>query len=172
MGDRIFVSAFSGRAAGFQATFNTKITCSSDGPVKVKPTLNNLEKSGLAACPQADSTKRFVNLVTPGSVATSPKTSDAVKFSISVCPDQKASASLMFSLQATDQRSAFATYFCSVSDCNTNNSPQGWFDQSGTALNYVGINSLSSQVLYFTIYGWGEFQGKNGFVFNIEINDQ
>jgi len=174
MGDRIFVVGLSGRAAGFQATFNMKTTCSSvDSPKQVPTgTLNHLEKSGFTACPQADPTKRFVNLVTPGTVITSPKTSDAMKYSLSVCPDQKASASVTYSLQGTDQKSAFATYFCSLSNCNTNNSPQGWFDQSGTALNYVRINSLSSQVVYVTIYGWGEYQGTNSFVFNIEINDQ
>jgi len=174
IGARIFVSGVSGRAAGFQATFNMKISC------PVQPLLDDSalkretrENSGLAQCPQqADPTKRFVSLVTPGTAPTSPKTTDALKYAVAICPDQKAMASLSYNCQAVDQKSAMATYFCPAVNCNTNTAPQGWFDQSGTALNFVQINSLSSQILYFTIYGWGEFQDKNTFVFNLQINDQ
>jgi len=173
-GDRIYVVGISGRAAGFQATFNMKIDCSDT--VQQHPprsVSNHREKSGLAQCPpQADPTKRFVTLVTPGTVPTSPKTTDAMKYAVSICPDQKAYSSITYNCQAVDQRSAMATYFCPSEDCNTNSSPQGWFDQSGTALNFVEVNSLSSQLLYFTIYGWGEFNGINTYVFNLEINDQ
>lgn len=171
MGDRIYVIGSSGRAAGFQATFNMKIYCPTFSAMQTAVHHRN-EHSGLLACPQADPTKRFVDLVTPGSVLTSPKTTDAVKYAISICPDQKAYSSVTFNGQAVDQQSAFATYFCTVSDCHTNNSPEGWYDQSGTALNFVQINSLSSQALYFIIYGWGDYQSTNKFVFSVRINDQ
>jgi len=172
MGDRLYIVGTSGRAAGFQATFNMKITCPKSSSASFSP-IRLHEKSGLSQCPQqADPTKRYVNLVTPGIVPTSPKTSDAVFYALSVCPDQKAYASVTYNCQAVDQKSAFATYFCPVSNCNTNNSPQGWFDQSGTALNFVEVTSLSSQMMYFTIYGWGQYQAVNTFVFNIQVNDQ
>jgi len=173
MGDRIYVLGISGRAAGFQATFNMRIKCPGSLTNTTAATRIHREKSGLLECPEkADPTKRFVDLVTPGMVRTSPKTTDAVTYAISICPDQKAYSSVSYNLQAVDQKSAFASYFCSVSDCNTNNSPLGWFDQSGTALNYVPISNLPSQLLYFTIYGWGEYQAINTFVFNIQVNDQ
>jgi len=172
-GDRIYVVGTSGRAAGFQATFNTKITCPKTKHAQSHHSSKAIEKSGLLQCPpQADPTKRFISLVTPGSVPTSPKTTDAMKYAVSVCPDQKAYASVTFNCQAVDQKSAMATYFCPSDKCNTDSSPQGWFDQSGTALNFVEVNSLSSQLLYFTIYGWGEFQDINTYVFSLEINDQ
>jgi len=174
VGDRIYVVGVSGRAAGFQATFNMKIVCPAEGSETSKASAYVYkDKSNLAQCPlKADPTKRFITLVTPGSVKTSPKTTDATEYAVLVCPDQMASSSITYNCQAVDQKSAMATYFCPSENCNTNTSPQGWFDQSGTALNFVEINSLASQVLYFTIYGWGEYQQVNTFVFNLEINDK
>jgi len=175
MGDRVYVVGTSGRAAGFQATFNMKIVCPKQfiQQYSVAAKSQQRERSGLAQCPQrADPTKRFVALVTPGSVPTSPKTTDAMMYAVSVCPDQKAASSLQYNCQAVDQKSAMATYFCPTENCNTNTSPQGWFDQSGTALNFVELNSLSSQTIYFTIYGWGLYHNVNSYVFNLEINDQ
>jgi len=172
MGDRIYAIGTSGRAAGFQATFNMKINCPVTPPPKPVRAHARPEKSGLAACPVAEPTKRFVNILSYGQVKTSPMTSDAVFYTLSVCPDQKATASVTYNAQAIDQKSAMATYFCSGTDCNTNNSPPGWFDRSGTALNYVSISSLSAQILSIAVYGWGEFNDVNRFVFSIQINDQ
>jgi hypothetical protein len=59
VGDRIYVVGFSGHAAGFQATYNMKITCPSQYPHDSKVHVKR-EKSSFAQCPPADPTK--VNL--------------------------------------------------------------------------------------------------------------
>jgi len=174
MGDRIFVVGRSGNSAGFQATFVMNITCPSNHLESLpKETVEPPRpKSGLSACPPADPTKRTIIATVPSSTPTSSRTTDARKFALSVCPDQKAYAKVSFRSQSVDEKSAMATYFCPASACNTNSSPPGWFDQSGTAINNVEINNLPAGVIFFTVYGWGEYNGMNSFVFNIEINDQ
>jgi len=111
-------------------------------------------------------------LFVPREVPTSPQTLMAKKYYMSVCSTNTPFAQLTFSLQATDQNSGFATYFCSDSNCNTFTSPNEWFDNSGTSTNLVKLYNLSKNLLYFTIYGWGQFQGRNEYVFNIHTEDQ
>jgi len=131
----------------------------------------NYGHSGLAACPEADITKRTVLFNVPGHVKTSPLTSDAAKYQIAVCPDRLNFAKVEYSLQATDEISAFASYYCSSAPCSVNISPPGWFDDSATALNHVLISNLKNQMLWFDIYGWGQYHGMNSYVFNLLIDD-
>jgi len=170
LGTSLYVYGSAGKSAGFQATFNAKISC----PVKpVIPKAVVREPSGLTACPpQPSNTKRSVVLVVPGNVATSPQTEFAKQYSVSVCSSKTPYASITYSAQSTNQVSAFATYFCTGDECNTNLAPVGWYDQSGTAANLITIGNLQSQTLTFIVYGWGVYQGTNSFVFNIAINDQ
>jgi hypothetical protein len=169
LGSSLFVYGNAGKSAGFQATFNAKISCPAK-PFIPKP--EKREPSGLTACPTTVlPTKRSIVLVVPGNVSTSPRTEDAVQYSVSVCSSKTPYASIVFSSQSTDQVSAFATYFCPGDTCNTNISPVGWYDQSGTASNFVQISQLQTQTLTFIIYGWGRYEGTNSFVFNIAISD-
>jgi len=169
MGAKLYASGIAGRSAGFQATFNMQITC----PPGHSPTLatpKETPKPSPFVCPVAPGSKRSLKLLEPDVVETSPLTTKAKKYALSVCQaGSNPFAKISFSLQARDQASAFATYFCTNSNCNTNNSPIGWFDNSGTATNLVEISNLQNNLLYFTIYGWGQFQGKNNYVFNIEV---
>jgi len=94
------------------------------------------------------------------------------KYAIIVCPDRSTFASVSFNLQATDKYSATATYFCGLAPCNTDRSPPGWFDDSGTGLNAVTISNMKTQLLYFNVYGWGKYKGVNSFVWSARISDQ
>jgi len=175
LGTKLYAVGVAGNAGGFQATFNMKIVCPANNPGKARvfdvpasPTVNS------AGCPaNPDLTRRLINLNVDGDVITSPRTEDSKKYSLVVCPDRASFSAVYFTLQSTDRFSATASYFCSSSDCNTNNSPTGWYDDSGTALNAVTITNLNkAQMLWFNIYGWGQYQGLNRFVFNVRIVDQ
>jgi len=189
LGRRLYVVGEAGLSAGFQATFSMEIIrCP-----KLEYTLPEVEKILLQSkeerpqilppkksltvapgCPtNAMLTKRSAGLDTQGQVRTSPKTTDAAKFFLSVCPgDRGIYSKVEFSLQATDGTSAFATYFCPSAPCSTNVSPVGWYDDSGTALNSVSISNLKDQFLWFDVYGWGAFQGVNSYRFAVSLLDQ
>jgi len=171
-GSKLYIYGSAGRSAGFQSTFNMKVNCAPRQPYV--PITEPRPKAIPTACPIAFSpSKRGARLVVPGDVQTSPTTALAKKYYISVCSTNTPYAKLTFTLQASDQKSAFATYFCSVSNCNTLTSPIGWYDNTGTATNLVKITNLQKNLLlYFTIYGWGQYQDKNEFVFNIHLTDQ
>jgi len=172
IGTRLFAYGTAGRSAGFQATFNMKIDCSHPMPTP-EPTIVKSTSKAPAACPTPFSpSKRSLKLVVPGSVPTTPETSRAAKYSFSVCSAATPYAKVTYSLQAVDPSSAFATYFCTVSNCNTATSQDGWFDNSGTATNLVELTHVQQRLLYFTIYGWGAYQGNDRYLFNIQITDE
>jgi len=172
IGARLYAFGTVGRAGGFQATFQMKITCPHLHEKRIPPPRTPKIPSGLADCPiTALPTKRGIKLAIPGSVPTTPSTTLAVKYSMAICPDKAPYAELSFSTQAVDQHSAFSTYFCPDAPCNTNQSPPGWFDNSATATNLVRITNLQLQTIYFTIYGWGPYQGTNNYVFSIQVDD-
>jgi len=181
LGNRLVAYGESGRSAGFQATFNMKIVCPSTETqtqtiqtqtIQTQETKPTYAPSGLKACPLSVATKRGIKLVTPGKTPTSPLTSRATKYSLSVCPSSLPTAKVTYSLQASDQLSAFASYFCAVSNCNTDTSQLGWFDRSGTAANLITITKLGNQLVWFNIYGWGGYNQDNSYVFNIQVDDE
>jgi len=171
-GSTLFAQGVTGLSAGFQATFNMRITCPPGHVFKTNVVEPPVDKKLLAACPVADTSKRYVTLSTPDRVLTSPKTTDAKKYAVYVCEDTTVFAQMRFNLQAADSVSATATYFCPSGPCSTNNSPTGWFDDSGTATNFVSISNLKAQLLYFNVYGWGKHNAFNSYVFSIDVINQ
>jgi len=167
-GSRLYASGTAGNAGGFQGTYNLEINCTK----RVTPVKNEDHGISNSPCPpNADITKRTILFNVPGQVKTSPRTSDAAKYEIAVCPDKQVFAQVSYSLQAVDKSSAFASYFCASTPCNVDVSPLGWYDDSGTSLNAVTISNLKNQMLWLDVYGWGQFSGMNTYVFNMEIND-
>jgi hypothetical protein len=182
-GSRLYAVGSSGISAGFQATYNMEImncpyqvltTAEMEKVVKNvndKPASRKVGKHSY--CPSSPATtKRTAGLDTSGEVPTSPKTSMTMKYFFAVCPDVTTYTQMHYRLQATDSKSAFATYFCGISHCSTGNSPPGWYDDSGTALNSVILSNLKNQFLWFDVYGWGEFHGVNSYRFSISLEDQ
>jgi len=167
-GSRLFASGTAGNAGGIQATYNLAINCTK----REDPMNNRYYGKSIAPCPtDADRTKRTINFNVPGHTLTSPKTTDAAKYQISVCPDKTVFAQVDYRLQSVDKVSAFASYICSTAPCNVDISPPSWHDDSGTALNYVLISNLQNTMLWLNVYGWGQFTGINSYVFSIEIKD-
>jgi len=164
VGEVIYFTGFSGNAPNFPVTFNMRTNCSDKGE-------STFGKQTLGCPVNPKSTKRFVRITDSGTVPTSTRTELSNSYSFEVCPENTNFAQILFHLRAIGSRSAFATYFCDHDDCSTNGSPTGWFDDSGTALNRVEINNLKSQPLWFNIYGWGEFEGFNRYLFDIIIRD-
>jgi len=165
---KLYLRTLSGRSPGFQATFSMRITCTTPA-VSIKPIVSH---SGLSTCPSKyEHSQRIVRIIETNSVKTSPKTSDSQKYSLIVCPDTTTFAKLEFVAQARDDISAMATFFCSTPDCNTNNSPIGWFDDSGTAINNIQIDNLKTQQMWFNVYGWGAFQSNNTYTFSINMKN-
>jgi len=158
--DNLYLVSQAGITVSLSATFSLQIDCAEHGTTKFVP-----YKGG---CPvEADVSKQNVKLSAPGSVMTSPDV--PVVYSFLVCPTTSSFTSFDYVLEATDQNSAFATYFCSNSPCNVGHTQAGWYDASGAAINTVNVGNLKSSTLYFAIYGWGNYQAKNNFVFNIQV---
>jgi len=171
IGDKIYVSAVSGNAPTITATFQMRTDCGKRVNI-TEEGIEKRERSGLKECPKIyDSTIRTITLLAPGRVKTSSHTSDAVKYAINICPDLRPSVSLRYNLLANDPQSAFASFMCRTTPCDTNNSPPGWFDNRGIAFNSIGLTNLGNQNIYLSIYGWGEYLGWNSFVFNVELSD-
>jgi len=170
-GEQLYIIGVGGNAASFSATFNFRTTCGASKEPETPriESINSKTRLG-APCPtSALRTKRFIALRTDGTVPTSYLTKDAKKYSLVICPDKSTYVSLNFNLQATDQYSAFATYFCLTTPCTVNNSPLGFYDDSGTAINKISLSNLQNQMIYFNLYGWGKYQGTNSYLFNIDF---
>jgi len=168
-GPRLYVTGTAGNAAGFQGTFNLEVNCTKKSEI---PEKNFYGLNTMAPCPaSADTTKRTILFDIPGQVPTSSRTADAAKYQIAVCPDRQVFAKVDYSLQAVDKNSAFASYFCNTGPCNVDISPVGWRDDSGTALNAISLSNLQNQMLWLNVYGWGQFEGRNTYVFHMEISD-
>jgi len=171
---KLYMIALSGRSAGFQATFNLRIKCPNSNINKKE---DKIEISGTPSdesitCPGTfQNSQRIVRVVESHSVKTSPKTIFSNKYSFIVCPDTTTFAGIDYVAQASNYVSAMATYFCNIKECNTNNSPTGWYDDSGTAINNVQISNLKSQQIWFNVYGWGQYMGNNTYTFAINIRN-
>jgi len=160
--NELYLVSQAGITVSLSTTFSLKINCAVHGTTKFVP-----YKGG---CPNnADVSKQNVKLSSPGSVTTSPDV--PVVYSFLVCPTTSSFTSFDYVLEATDQNSAFATYFCAGSPCNVGHTQAGWYDASGAAINTVNVGNLKSSTLFFAIYGWGNYQATNNFVFNIQVSD-
>jgi len=169
---KLYMIAQSGRSAGFQATFSLRINCSSQNIKEKEKKISVIQSDESIACPTTyQNSQRIVRVIGAHIVKTSPRTIYSNKYSFVVCPDTSSFASIEYVSQAADYVSAMATYFCNVKPCDTNNSPNGWYDDSGTAINTVQISNLKSQQLWFTVYGWGQFNGNNTYTFAISIKN-
>jgi len=169
-GEKLYIIGVGGNAASYTATFNFRTTCGSSKEPETPRIQPINTKTRLEACPTtAKRTKRYIALRSAGAVPTSYQIKDAKKYSLVVCPDQSTYVSLNYNVQATDQYSAFASYFCLTTPCTVNNSPPAFFDDSGTALNKVSISNLQNQMIYFTLFGWGKYEGSNSYLFNIDF---
>jgi len=159
----IYLVSRAGITVSLSATFSLKINCNAQGTTKFLP-----YKGG---CPvNADVCRQNVRLSEPGSIKTSPDV--PVIYSFLLCSVASSFISLEYVLEATNQRSAFATYFCRSHFCNAGQAQTGWFDDSGSSVNTITIGQLNITSLYFAIYGWGDYEHFNSFVFNIQIVDQ
>jgi hypothetical protein len=159
----LYLVSQAGNTVALTATFSLKINCAVTG----KSTFSKYSDG----CPvQPDQSRQNVRLSSPGSVLTS--STNPANYSFIVCPTHSSFTSFSYILEATDQNSAFASYFCPSLPCDANNSPDGWYDASGSAINNVRVGNLKSMTLYLAVYGWGNYGAENNFVFNIQVSDQ
>jgi len=157
----------SGFTASLTVTFNMRIHCKHTD--RVVPPPNN---HGLTACPNSlRGSKRIVRIDFPDWTLTSPYNEDSRKYTLIVCPDTSTFTEVTYTAQVTDNFSSLATYFCDTPDCTVNNSPNGWRDDSGTAINNIQISNLKTQQLWFNVLGWGKYQHNNTYLFSINMKD-
>lgn len=169
---KLYMSSISGNAPIFSATFNMKITCKQKSTRIENTVVLPAKQLKKAICPNNYlPSQRIVRVVEAHSVLTSTLTSDSNRYSILVCPDTNNYAKIEYVAQARDYISAMATFFCRVKECNVNNSPSGWFDNSGTAINNVQIANLKTQQLWFNVYGWGQYLENNTYTFSLNIRN-
>jgi len=159
----LYMVSESGITASLISTFNLRINCS------LKSDSNPQNYSGV--CPRVFSTsRRSIELNVPGSVLTSQTQPNYYSFVI--CPSSSSVASFDFALEATDQYSQFATYFCPTTKCTPSLSPLGWYDDSASAINHVTVSELKTQFIGFSVYGWGKYNAYNHYVFDVRIQNQ
>jgi hypothetical protein len=154
----LYLISKGGPTASLSATFNLKINCSAQGQSNFTTYANG--------CPtDAHPSRQDVRLDTPGAVLTSATT--PVIYSFSICPTGTSYSAFVYQLAAVDKFSAFASYICDTAPCNA--FAGKWTDTSASAFNYVTASGLTSETLYVAIYGWGNHNVQNNFVFNVQI---
>jgi len=161
-GPELYFVSQAGHSAGIPTTFSLKIDCAVTG--------NSSYTKYPKACPfKASKTRKIVSLQTAATVETS--NTKPVIYDFVVCPSNGALSTFSYVLTATDQVSAFSSYFCPNSSCSAGVSQNGYFDASAAGLNTVSVNNLHGTELSVAIYGWGDFNRTNTFVFNIQTHD-
>jgi len=161
-GPTLYYVSQSGLTAELSTTFVLKVDCGVTG----NSTFGKYSKG----CPfKAERTRKNVKITEPHSVITSP--TDPVVFSFVVCPIKNTFSSFNYVLTATDQVSAFSSYFCMNSTCRSGPGVS-WYDASASSLNTVSATQLTGTELAVAIYGWGAFNSTNNFVFDIQIENK
>jgi len=116
--------------------------------------------------------KKNIKVSAPQSVKTSPYYPKTFQFV--ACPSTTGATNFDFVLVATDLRSAFSTYICDnvpANQCGAGLATPGWYDPSGSGINVVTQDSIPAGILTAAVYGWGDFNATNNFVFNVAITD-
>jgi len=158
-GESLYLVSQAGNSADIPATFSLKIDCSKTG--------NSTIQKYTQGCPaNPANSRKNIKIETPHSVVTSQY--DPIVYSFVVCPTSGKISSFSFVLTAADQNSAFSSYFCPNTTCLSGLSPDGWFDPSASGLNTVSQPHLLGGQLSVAIYGWGNVNSSNYFVFNIQ----
>jgi len=162
-GPTLYYVSTAGKSANIPATFNLKIDCATKG----NSTVTKYQKE----CPFSTSpTRKNVKIEQAHSVATSATV--PVVFNFVVCPTSGVNSIFKYVLTATDQTSAFASYFClNSTTCSAGESTLNLYDASASGLNTVYGTQLKGTELAVAIYGWGTYKSANNFVFTINIQN-
>jgi len=160
-----FVSQ-SGQGTSLPSTFNLQIDCKQKG--------NSSVSNYTQGCPiDYQYTKKNIKISFPQSVKTSPYYPKTFQFV--ACPSTTGSTNFNFVLVATDLKSAFSTYICEnvpANQCGAGIATPGWYDASGSGINIVSQDRIPAGVLTAAVYGWGDFNSSNNFIFNVAIADR
>jgi hypothetical protein len=159
----LYMVSQSGSTAELTGTFSLRINCSTTG------TTNFTSYDGQCPLDPVQSVQN-IRTTSPGQVATSGITH--LNYTLIVCSALGDEVGLVYTLEATNQDSAFASYICLTAPCSV---PRADFkDESGSAFNTITVPPQSintGSFVYLLIFGWGDFQGENDFVFNIQVTD-
>jgi len=170
-GTRLYVSGQAAqKTTSLVTTFNLAVNCSHASSSSVQDDDTNPFERSASGCPaQYDPSKRSIVLLSTRTIPTSQAFQDAALYKFAICNSITTFVDLSINVRATDKNSAFSTFVCDQPDCEANFS--NFSDTSGSATNRIEATNLKIQTVWLSVFGWGQFQGTNSFLFDTTILD-